>query len=397
MAERHLEQTVDQLRASLVGELLVEDHHTDFKRQLDEGAKANKELAVDVASFAVDGGRLYIGVNEEDHPPSLHPVQIEGLAERIDQVARSRIRPPLHLRCHQIVEPEAPEKGYLVVVVPPSPDAPHQVDGRYRGRGDTTNRVLSDSEVRDLLARRARTASSADELLSVEIQRDPTLGSDLRQHAHLFAVAQPVHGDEDLLHRHVPDGDWRSWLRLQILEGPTVRGLPSSWSPDIGSATYISRRADGWTVHTPSTATNGGLETESPAREYNLLELEVREDGGLRLVCGRGSAAIEGIRVLFVELVAGLTWRVARAALTVAETAEYYGAWDLGLALTNMRGVQAYNKNWLRRASATAYSKDEYRRTSRVSYEQLAGDLKGVVTRLAEPLGRALSTPINLV
>jgi hypothetical protein len=38
-------------------------------------------------------------------------------------------------------------RGFLLVQVPPSPRAPHMVDGRYCGRADRTNRPLSNAEV----------------------------------------------------------------------------------------------------------------------------------------------------------------------------------------------------------------------------------------------------------
>jgi hypothetical protein len=52
----------------------------------------------------------------------------------------------------------------LIVEVPPSPLAPHMVDGKYHGRGDTVKHVLSDAEVERM---------HAEELIDREIARDP--------------------------------------------------------------------------------------------------------------------------------------------------------------------------------------------------------------------------------
>lgn len=400
MTERHLETTAAQLRASLAGGLLVEDHQTDFKRELGTTARASKDLAVDAASLAVDGGRLYIGVDEDGDPPSLNPIELAGLAERVDQIAASRVQPPLHVRCHQIPEPDAAAgHGYLVVVVLPSPDAPHQVDGKYRGRGDTTNRALTDPEVRDLLARRSRAGTDAAALLTAEIQRDPTTGILVQEHAHLFVVAQPVYGADDLLYRRIPDGDWASWLRNELLAGPMMRGLSSpGWEPDLKStADQVARRAAGWALHSSWISQDRRLlhEGGGPVAERDLLDLEVREDGGLRLFCGRGSDTPGEARVLFMDLVAGLTWRLVRAALTVAETAQYYGSWNLGVALTNLRGVQAWSPRAINRYP-TLYSEDEYRQTRQVTYEQLAGGRQGVLDQLVGRLARSLSASFTM-
>ncbi len=401
MPERYLEETAEQLRASLAAGLLFENSHTDFKRELGTGRAANGDLAIDLASFGIHGGRVYIGVvDEKQRPPPLHPIALSGLAERIDQVARTRIQPPLHIRCHEILDADASAgHGYLVVIVPPSPYAPHQVDGKYRGRGDKTNRVLPDAEVRELLAARRRVDEDGEARLAVEMQRDPTLSSGANRfwhQAHLFVMADPVFGDRELLHAAIPDGDWESWLRSSIREG-MGRRLTKHWEPDMGSyATQTSRRADGWALHSTSLPQNRRPDVnDDQTHEKDMLELEINEDGSVRLFCGAGSAYQNNVRVLFPELIAGLTWRALEATATVAKTARYYGPWDLGLGLSNMRNVQAFPPHRGPR-SAPLYSKDEYRQTARVTYEQLTGDRDALLHRLVGRLARSLVIPFGI-
>jgi hypothetical protein len=60
--------------------------------------------------------------------------------------------------------------------------------------------------------------------------------------------------------------------------------------------------------------------------EDDLLELEIHEDGSLRLFCGRGSDVDRsGVRWTFEVLIAGLTWRVLRAAESIAAGPRGYG------------------------------------------------------------------------
>ncbi len=75
MADRYVPRTQEQLEKLGSEGLLAEDHHVDLKRELGHGANANKELARDLASFAIDGGVLYIGVDEGDPGglPTLYP------------------------------------------------------------------------------------------------------------------------------------------------------------------------------------------------------------------------------------------------------------------------------------------------------------------------------------
>jgi hypothetical protein len=139
-----------QLRDALDQGIRTEQHSLDFRRELPSGKGENKELVRDLAQFAVDGGVLIIGIDDN---AQLTPVDLHGLRERIDQVARDL------------------------------------VDGRYYGRSDTTKHVLPDAEVQRLHQLGLRRQRDADELLDVEVARDPTSPEDWRQHAYLFLVA----------------------------------------------------------------------------------------------------------------------------------------------------------------------------------------------------------------
>jgi hypothetical protein len=169
MASRWLPETPDALRAALDGGVFGEGHVFDVKEKLSPGPSGNRDLAVDVASFAVDGGVIVVGVreNKEMRTFELDPVPLAGLAERVDQVARSRVDPPVQVTCVELVAGDG--HGFLVINVPQSPLAPHMVDGRYRGRGDTTNIVLPDAEVRRLHERAALNADRATRLLRDEV------------------------------------------------------------------------------------------------------------------------------------------------------------------------------------------------------------------------------------
>ncbi len=79
MGNRYLAETEEQLSQLGLEGLLTEDHHIELKRELGKGPSANKELARDLASFAIDGGAIYIGVAEgEPGTPTLHPVELTG-------------------------------------------------------------------------------------------------------------------------------------------------------------------------------------------------------------------------------------------------------------------------------------------------------------------------------
>jgi hypothetical protein len=107
-------------------------------------------LAIDLASFAVDGGTIFIGVSEDKATDqfTLTPFRLEGVAERLEQLGRLRLDPPLSVRCLPLRAASDDLEGCLVVQIPQSPDALHMVAGIYRGRGEKTNIELGDAEVR---------------------------------------------------------------------------------------------------------------------------------------------------------------------------------------------------------------------------------------------------------
>lgn len=174
------------------------------------------------------------------------------------------------------------------------------VDGRYYGRGHTTKHVLSDAEVQALHQRTLRRQHDAEELLDTEVHRDPC-PPELRKHAHLFGIAQPASAPSDLLQRVLKDPQgWHRFIHGKVRGGPAGQPLgddlsPGGWSPDLPRLDDISRRARGWALSAPGIKPGRKVVLPEPGTmdlatmEKRLLDLEIGEDGSLRLFCGRGS------------------------------------------------------------------------------------------------------------
>jgi len=402
----------DQLRDALDQRILTERHTMDFKRELPRGGGANKELARDLAQFAIHGGVLILGVDDN---AQLAPVNLQGLRERVDQVARSLVDEPLHVRIDTIPTAADPAKGYLLVTVPPSPTAPHQVEGRYYGRGDTTKHVLPDAEVQHLHQLALRRQREADDLLDAEVQRDPC-PPELHNHAHLFAIAQPVSARSDLLQQVLKDpAGWQRFIHGKVRTGTAGQPLGDDssrggWSPDLPQIDDVSRRARGWALSAPGVQAGRKVvlpesSVSSPADfEGRLLDLEIGEDGGLRLFCGRASAELgssysgrDATESVFESLILGLTKRLLLVAAAVAEAGDYLGQWDFGIAITGLRALVSSRlvqrgDTW----AAAPFSEDDYRRTVRVTYERLINEPDSIVDDLTGRLNRALggSAPV---
>jgi len=397
LTDRWLPATEEELLAAITDGRLDEGPHLDFKRELVRGRKANSELARDIAMFANDGGTLIYGVEEPDAGRYVGaPVALEGLRERIEQIAASRLHPPLYVTVSTIRTKEDPEYGYVVVLVPASAAAPHMVDERYYGRAGTTRATLSDTQVRSVLASRQAAERPILGLLDAEISRDP-IPKDLRAHAHLHVVARPRFARDDLVLADVETtgGNWSTWFHKQLLTGSFEPPLGKLWSPDLGGGASIGRRASGAALHDyymGQDRSAGELLADQEKlhlHEKQLLDLEVDEDGTLHLFCGRGSDTLRGAgEVLLPAVVAGLVLRVVQVAARVTEVTGYVGTWDFAVAITGLRGVTRHSPEW--HDSAPGYSAEGYRRSTAADTPELLANQRVITDRLTGRLLRSL-------
>ncbi len=145
-------------------------------------------------------------------------------------------------------------------------------------------------------------------------------------------------------------------------------------------------------VHGGPDALPGGVDLET-----RLLDLEVNEDGGLRLFCGRASDTMRNVEYVIDGLVIGLTKRIVLVAETIATTTGWLGSWDFGAAVTGLRGrtslrLAQHGQDYL----AAPFSEDGYQETVRATYERVVKDPDAIVADLTGRLNRALggSAPI---
>jgi hypothetical protein len=377
------------------GGLLDESHWVDLKQELPAGKRThNTELAQDLASLAVDGGLLVVGIEDHDsRAGKVCGVELARLADRVDQVARDKVRPSLVVRSHEVPDPDRPGWGCLLVHVPPSSQAPHMVDYVYYGRGDRANVRLGDEQVRAIIEGRRR--SRTDVL--VELRRmadDDPIAADERQLGHLYLLAQPETAAEEALVGLLARGD--AARVIQELLGSVGRegGSPTGFAPDVHRLLDRVPRAEGLALTSYSAE-------EGPRREQTLLELVVREDGGIRLTCGKGTDAFPPIgfppadeppTAVIAMLVLGLAHSVAALAGRLAdEHAAYQGQWRLGIRMDRLRG--AVPLDFLQdpfRRLGNPYTRDDYERVTSASTEELVNAPHTVAERLVAPLLRGL-------
>lgn len=280
---RALPHSESDLRDAFFDGRLDEHPWCELKRELAPSSKgSNLELARDLASLGVDGGSLYIGVDEKaPEGDPLRPQLLAGLRERVDQVARSRVTPALFVECYEIPASGRPGYGYLEVVVPASADAPHQVDGIYYGRSDTGKCRLSDQQVERLMRERDQQRHGAEEGLRALMATDPYT-SDTRLYPHLFVYARPGARRSEMFCDVIgADLNWQPLVRL--LSGvinDVIR--PMYATTQRGSGALLETLILGPRLITGGvTLASWPRGAQHPASEADHQELRIDEDGDL--------------------------------------------------------------------------------------------------------------------
>jgi hypothetical protein len=261
-------------------------------------------------------------------------------------LADDKVRPSLVVRSHEVPDPDPDRPGWgcLLVHVPASADAPHMVDYVYYSRGDRANVRLGDEQVRAVIEGRRRGRTDVTAELRRMADDDP-IAAEKRQLGHLYLLAQPETAAEEALVEFLARGDAVPVIRELL--GSVVRdrgsGIPE-FSPDISRLLDRIPRAEGLALTSYSAE-------EGPRRELTLLELVIREDGGVRLTCGRGTDTFprpgfpppdEPPMAVIAVLVLGLAHSVAALAGRLADVyAAYQGQWRLGIRMDRLRGGAA--------------------------------------------------------
>ena len=379
------------------GGLLDESHWVDLKREFPAGKRThNTELAQDLASLAVDGGLLVVGVEDHDsRAGKVCGVELAGLADRVDQVARDKVRPSLVVRSHEVRDPDRTGWGCLLVHVPPSAEAPHMVDYVYYGRGDRANVRLGDEQVRAIIEGRTRGRADVTAELRQMAEDDPITAPGVREFGHLYLLAQPETAAEEALVEFLASDAAAGVLQELLKAVLRERGSsPSGYRPDVDQLLDRAPRAEGLALTSYSAE-------EGPRRERTLLELVVREDGGVRLTCGRGTDAFPETAyppdkppiAVIVMLVLGLAHSVAALAGRLGDAyAAYQGQWRLGIRMDRLRGAVPLDRlqgHPLHRPGHP-YTRDEYERVTSASTEELVNAPHAVAERLVAPLLRGL-------
>lgn len=368
---------------------LAENAHLDVKRETGATDSSRTETARDLASFAIFGGSLLIGIDEDktSRTFSAAPQPLEGLAERVEQIAANRVDPPLFVRVHDVPTEADPSLGFLLVEVPPSSQAPHMVDGRYYARGDRTKRRLTDAEVSALHAARVPAARRIRDFLKEWSSRRVVPEGYDQQLGHLKIVGMPLTA--------IPAGSFlgvsRAANNTSAFELATfaVAQVPTAFknfSPSLRSGQHWVRRRDGSAL----TTLDPGVPQLGPeGREHSLVDFEVRDDGSFGILMGRLTDRPATWRgdtggVVFDFPAAGYAWQAVRAAIWISSQTGYRGSWGFGLkadGLAEHHSWELVNNNHMFRVTHP-YSADDFSSVTSGSLAEIEDAPEAVTERL---------------
>jgi hypothetical protein len=366
---------------------LTETHYLDFKRELGLSDGARKDFAIDVAALAVDGGVLVIGVDEEDQsaPPKLTPADLTGLAERVVQIAGMRPAEGIPVRTHSVPSASGNNLGYLIIQVPQSPRAPHQVDGRYYGRADRTNRWLSDAEVRRLHAQQI--AAQRDILTDAHEALKPLEGNRAYPDPLILILAEPLGARDDPLVA-LTESDTMQATVVELVRAAVVPEH-QEFAPSLKSAARVVRRANA------VAATTEFHDGEPFPGTERTAEVRLHESGRIILASRRPVVVPNGPDEpqVFELAIVGHTDLLVRLTALVSQRYGFAGSWRFGLVVTGVRGATSYA---LAQAplyeTGPRFTDDFYDRATSASLAELEQAPQQVVYRLVSSLLRSVGS-----
>ncbi len=353
--------------------------------------KKNASLAVDVAAMSTDGGALLYGIAEDEHkqPTCPQPISLVGAADRVAQIVQTSIAevPYFEPREYQC---DDPSKGYLLLIVPPSPRAPHQVivggDLRFYGRGAKGNRILTEGEVARLYQRRHEWEQDRDALLAEAVAQAPV--SQPQDLAFLHGFARPVAPDRAIWDRAIASTGGRDVLQAGLAESTVQHGNPSRYAPNLINAHWTQQGADEWRL-----SSRLDSDYSNPLIASSLVNVRLNIDGRGHLFCGRAADTRQpdDRRFIFESIIAGNFVAFLAMLATLYRMGGYYGHVDVGLAVTGLRG--GHSATLLDRMvvlydELPTYNADSYPRHERVAAAEL-DDPETVARRLLRHLFEA--------
>jgi hypothetical protein len=335
---------------------LSESSIFEAKSEID---KDNKETARDIAAMTTNGGVIVYGIAEDAQKrlTILNPILLKNTPERISNIISTSISERPEVFITTIPTANDPSVGYLVVVIPQSPRAPHMMiaggDNRYYSRNATGKYRLVEADVSRIYAQRAEWDRNREKLLDQFIAENPPSG----QQGFFYLGAWPVVRREEMLEAVFSTNVQTELQYLLHVASNDLIFSGTRFAGDFMSFDMCKREATGlkwWYPHRP----------EEPS-----LRTEIRfgDDGTVKLLSARAILEHEDNRLIFEQLLASLSKRFVYVLGQLYSKCAYIGPVDIGVAILNIQGA-----------------------TSRATYQQIRHPLHDASFRFDAPEYRKL-------
>ncbi|ASL14717.1 AlbA family DNA-binding domain-containing protein [Mycobacterium intracellulare] len=374
--------TLEEVETAIKNGLVEENHFLDLKRELTSAQSATKDIAKDIAAFAIDGGLILIGV-DEGPPVTINPVRLSGLAERVEQIGLMSVSDPVAVTTRLLRTANDPEVGVVAVSVPASPRAPHMADGRYYARGDKTNYRLSDPEVFRFHQRRVETRS--DLIADAEAVLEGTAS----ERSLVAVVAEPLSSTTDFLEDLSAHPDWNAEVRSLVANAVTNR--QHSYSPSLASPLRTQRRPNGVALTTSPEPIGSGNQwtAEVTFNEHGRIVLISERPTDIRRFTNVNPQPPD-LKVILDSLIVGNVELVVRLLAQVAEKYAYYGAWQIAVVVTDLEGGTSIKAVDPWGDPGPIYTEATYSRATEATFVELDTEPDKVTARLVLRLLRSL-------
>jgi hypothetical protein len=376
-------KTLEEVESAIKNGLVEENHFLDLKRELSSAQSATRDIAKDIAAFAIDGGLILIGV-DEGPPAALNPIALDGLAERVEQIGLMAVSEPVPVSTTLLRTASDPELGVLAVSVPASPRAPHMADGRYYARGDKTNFRLSDQEVFRFHQRRVETRSDLIADAAAILERTTPENGSL-----LAVVAEPLSSTTDFLEGLSAHPDWNNEVRALVASAVTNR--QHGYSPSLASPLRTQRRPNGVALTTSGEPIGSG--------QNRTAEVTMNESGRIVLISERATATRTfpnvnpqppDLKVIFDDLIVGNVELVVRLTAQVAKKYGYYGGWQIAVVVTGLNDATSIKAVDAWGDPGQMYTEAMYGRATEATFNELDAEPEKVTARLVLRMLRSL-------
>lgn len=367
---------VDEIEQAIASGTLEETASFEAKAQLPD-KKKNADMATDVAAMATDGGVIVYGIGEDENKQLTisSPIPLAGAADRISQVVSTSIAEVPHIEIREYPTAADASLGYMLVIVPQSARAPHQVtvkdDLRFYGRDARGNRRLSEGDIARLYERRQRWEVDREQILNTVIAHAPI--KPRAKFGYIHAFTRPVAKDAGILERaRTNSGDF---LKLLLSTVRTTK-LTDSYAPSLESAVHLRRHGGDewrWSNLSDDEMHTAASQQGTPWDPTDVSTMAFNLDGRGHLFCGRATDTLRrgGGRIILEGVIAGNVEAFFAVMHAIYDAAGYHGHLDIGVALTGLTGASS-EVNRIQRMHGQVYPTDAYTRTERIAAGEMA-------------------------